>query len=209
MLASEILTRVKNVFGDTAAVQIDDVMMLDWVNDGQTDICRKAECLESVYSTNIVVGTDAYGYPPDFIKEQRVTVNGYKVKRTTKQGLDVLYADRAVSPVNGTALFYFHYNRKFNLYPKPDVAITNGLVVWYIRNAAVLTAVGQTPEIPAIFHEDLVKFCMVKAYELDEQWSAADRKKQDYEAALMQTIYDSQNLQAESYPSVACLPGDY
>lgn len=208
MLVSEIQTRVKNLFGDTAGVQITDTMMLDWVNDGQKDICRKAECLEGSNTQNIVAGTDNYAYPADFIKEQRLTVNGIKLTRVTMQALDQLYPDRAVYALTGNPWYYFHWNRKFNLYPSPVSSATAGLVVWYIRYAAEVTVGADTPEIPRAFHEDLVRYCFYRALEQDEQWVPAQSIKQDYDARLLNTIYDSQVEQADEYPSVRLVAGD-
>lgn len=209
MLVSEIQTRVKDIFGDTAQAQITDAMILNWINDGQLDICRKSECLEGTApAVNIVAGTDQYAYPADFIKEQRLLVNGIKLTRLTLQSIDVLFPDRASTPVTGNSLYYYHYSRKFNLYPIPGSAITNGLVVWYIRSAVILTASGQTPEIPTAFHEDIVRFCLWKAFEQDQDWAGAGQFKSDYDLRLLKTIYDVQNEQSEEYPSVRLCAGD-
>jgi hypothetical protein len=205
MLTVEIQSRVKNIFGDKSGVQIDDTMILDWINDGQTDICRKAECLEGIHSANIVAGTDTYAYPTDFIKEQRLLVNGIKLHRLTLPSIDVLFPDRAADSYTGTSLYYFHHNRSFNLYPKPVSNITNGLVVWYIRNAASAAAI---PEIPDIYHEDLVRYCLMRAWEQDENFGQAQVAKQEYDQRLLQTIADSNDESSESYPSVRLIAGD-
>ena len=208
MLVSDIQSRVKNLFGDTAGAQITDAMILDWINDGQTDICRKAECLEGVQSQSIVAGTEAYNYPTDFIKEQALKVDGIKLSRLTLPSIDMLYPDRAADTYRGSPLYYFHHNRQFKLYPLPATSGTNNLVVWYIRYATTLTAGGNTPEIPSIYHEDLVRFCLWHALEQDEQWTPAQAAKQDYETRLLTTIADSQVEYSDTYPSVRALPGD-
>jgi hypothetical protein len=209
MFVSEIQDRVKNIFGDTAGVQIDDPMILDWINDGQTDICRKAECLSGLHTASIVAGTGGYPYPADFIKEVAVKVNGVKLARLTQPSIDVLFPDRDEETIRGNSLYYFHWNRNVNLYPKPEISTANGLVMWYIRTAAQLTGSAQTPEIPAIFHEDLVEYCIWRALQQDEQWPAAREKKSEYDARLLQTVYDSKTLDANEYPAVRMIAGDY
>jgi hypothetical protein len=208
VFVSEIQDRVKNIFGDMAGIQIQDPMILDWINDGQTDICRKAECLMGVYAVSTVVGTSAYAYPVDFIKEQVVKLDGYKLARLTLPSIDVLFPDREVENVRGNPLYYYHWNRSINLYPTPGTAVTNGLTLWYIRNAAQLTGSAQTPEIPGIYHEDLVEYCLYRALQQDEQWVPAREKKMDYDKRLMETIYDSQNEGSQSYPAVQLCAGD-
>jgi hypothetical protein len=208
MLVSEIQTQVKNIFGDTAQAQITDAMILDWINNGQMDICRKSECLEAPYTANLVAGTDQYAYPADFIKEQRLMVNGIKMVRLTLSSIDMLFPDRLSAPMQSSTLYYFHWQRKFNLYPVPPASVTGGLVVWYVRYAATLTAPGNTPEIPTMFHEDLVRFCLWHAWEQDQEWGAAQQAKQDYDTRLLKTIYDSQVEESESYPAVQLCAGD-
>lgn len=208
MFVSEISDRVKNIFGDTSGVQITDPMILDWVNDGQIDICRKAECLEGIQSINLVAGTDSYAYAVDFIKEQRIAVNGIKARRMTLPALDILFPDRSATITSGNPLYYYHHNRKFNLYPSPGATAAAGMLVWYIRNAVQLTASNQTPEIPVIFHEDLVRYCLWRALEQDEQWVPSRDMHTDYDNRLMNTIYDSNVKQSEAYPSVQLCPGD-
>lgn len=205
MLTSEIQSRVKNIFGDNSGAQIDSPMILDWINDGQTDICRKAECLEGIYTTSVVAGTDVYPYPTDFIKEQRLLVNGIKLSRLTLPSIDVLFPDRGADSYTGSSLYYFHHNRSFNLYPKPGSNITNGLVVWYIRNA---TPVAVEPEIPSVFHEDLVRYCLMRAWELDENFGQAQVAKQEYDQRLLNTIADSNDYSSNSYPAVRLIAGD-
>jgi hypothetical protein len=162
-----------------------------------------------VHTANLVSGTEAYAYPVDFIKEQRLTAVGVKLNRQTIVSIDVLYPDRAVAPAaSGNPIYYFHHDREFHLYPAPSVSTTNGLVVWYVRNAAQLTGSVQIPEIPTIFHEDLVEYCLYRALQQDEQWVPAREQKNNYEARLMNTIYDSNVKQSESYPSVQLCVGD-
>lgn len=209
MLVADIERRVLTLFGDKAGVQIDEDMIHDWINDGQVDICRKAECLEAVIPYNLAVGTDSYPYPADFIKEQRVLVNGIKASRLTVSAIDILFPDREAIQAQGNPLYYFHHARNLVLYPVPSVAVTAGLVVWYIRTAAKIASSTQTPEIPEMYHEDLVRYCMIRAFEQDEEWSAAQQAKQEYDAHMLNTIYDSHTLQSESYPAVQLSPGDY
>ena len=209
MFVSEIQDRVKGIFGDPGSVQIDDAMILNWINDGQTDICRKAECLMNIQTQSVSVGVTAYNYPTDFIREQSVKIGGIKLCRLTLTSIDVLFPDREADNFTGRPLYYFHWNRQINLYPKPDVNITNGLTLWYIRNATILTSSAQIPEIPSIFHEDLVEYCFYRALQFDENWTAAKEKKAEYDTRLLQTIYDSRNEVEESYPAVTLVPGDY
>lgn len=210
MLVSDIQTRVKNIFGDKAQAQIDDPMILDWINDGQKDICRKAECLETIQISSITGGSSSYPYPSDLIKERSVKVSGILLKRLTLSSIDVLFPDReSVTPVvTGSPLYYYSWSRTINLYPTPPSNISNGLNIWYVRNATLLTTTGQTPEIPDIFHEDLVRYCLWRAFEQDQDWAGAGQFKSDYDMRLLSTIYDSNVQQSEAYPSVQLCAGD-
>lgn len=209
MLVSDILRRVQNIFGDTSGVQVTLPNVIDWINDGQTDICRKAECLEGIQTINVANGTESYPYAADFIKDQKVMAQGVKLTRMTMQAIDVLYPDRAFMANTGNPLYYYHRNRAITLYPIPNYNLTGGLIVWYIRDAVDVTAVGNTPEVPLIFHEDLVRYCVIRAFELDQEWAAAQQAKQDYDMRLLNTIYDTHSNDSEAYPSVQLIAGDW
>lgn len=207
MLVSDIQRRVQNIFGDTASVQITLPNIVDWVNDGQKDICRKAECLETTVTPTLTGGTPTYAYPADFIKERVVKVNGLKLCRLTLASIDVLYPDRDSSPASGNPLYYYHWGRALNFYPTPSSNMP--LTLMYVQYAALIAAGGDTPAIPDLFHEDIVRYCFWHALEQDEQWTAAQVAKQVYDERLMQTIYDCNVRESETYPSVQLCAGDY
>jgi hypothetical protein len=208
MQVSDIVRRVTNIFGDKDQVQIDQDMILDWINDGQKDICRKAECLEDIYTAGIIAGNLSFIYPQYFLKELTVKVAGIKLSRLTYQSFNVLYPDWEADQGRGNPLYYYHYQGSIWVWPRPAVDDVDGFQMYYIRYAPPLIDDNSSPMIPEVFHEDLVEYCLWRALQQDEQWVPAREKKAEYESRLLETIYDSKNLQAESYPAVRLCPGD-
>lgn len=206
MYVSQIQARTQKLFGDVSGAQIDGPMILDWINDGQTDICRKAECLEAIFSDTLGVGDNTLLRPVDFIRESWVKVNGVKLQRQTAQSIDILYPERSADTSRGQPLYYYHFSQSIHFYPTPDIAYD--ITMAYIRNAIELTASEQVPEIPYIFHGDLVQYCFYRALQNDEQWVPAREARDEYGKMVLQTMYDSKNLDAETYPSVRSIAGD-
>lgn len=210
MFVSEIQSRVKNLFGDTAGVQITDAMTLEWINDGQLDIARKTECLEGSYSINSVAGTMGYALPTDFFKDIRVTYDGMPMRKTTQGYMDTFWAGHEKTPVSqGTPIFYYFFAGQINIYPAPAANLTNGIVLNYVKIPAVLTGSAQTPEIPDEFHGNIVTYSHWRALQQDEQWPAADRLKQEYDEAVLSSIHDTHVTEKDSYPSVNLIAGDW
>jgi hypothetical protein len=206
MFVSEIQSRVQNIFGDTAGAQLTPEMILDWINDGQTDICRKAECLEDIWTGTTVAADSSLARPTNFIRELWIRLEGITLRRQTAQSINVLYPEAESNTTTGKPLYYYHFSNAINFYPVPDSAY--GISMAYIRNAVKLTGSSQTPEIPEIYHEDLVQYCLWRALQQDEQWGAAQQARQDYDTRLLQTIYDAKTVDAETYPSVRSIAGD-
>lgn len=210
MFVSEIQSRVKNLFGDTAAAQINDAMILEWINDGQFDIARKTECLEGSYSINAVAGTMGYVLPTDFFKDIRVTYDGQPLRKVTHSYMDIFFSGYEKVPITqGTPVFYYFFTGKINVYPSPSANLTNGIVLNYVKTPAILTGSAQTPEIPDEFHGNLTTYCFWRALQFDEQWPAADRLKQEYDEAVLLSISDSHVTEKDTFPSVGLIVGDW
>lgn len=206
MTVIEMTDRIKRIFGDTGQSQLLDSFILDWLNDGQMDIARKTDCLQGTQTTNIVSGTSAYALPTDFLKEQFVTWTGYNLIRTTFNQINDYYPDRAAYTSPSNPMMYYIRQGNLNLYPTPVTNATAGLVLYYVRGPATLVA---TPDIPLPYHEDLVRFGLIRAYEHDENWTQAREARIEYNERLLETIYDSNVTRADSYPAVRLTPGDY
>lgn len=64
----DILTRVRDIVGDTGKTRWDDTSLLRRFNEGQYDIGKKAEIFKKTAAIQLVKGQFLYTMPDDFIK---------------------------------------------------------------------------------------------------------------------------------------------
>lgn len=214
MLVSEIQSRVKNLFGDTAGVQLTDLIILDWVNNGQMDIARKTECIRASVSGTATAGQSNYAIvPADFIRPIRATYLGYSMKKVTRNYMNQNYPDRDSDVSRDTPMYYWIDNITgtplMYVYPTPVVTTVNGFILEYISKPTVAAGGASSLVIPDQYYEDIVRYCMWQAFEMDEQIGLAESAKKTYIERLLETMYDQSNEDTASYPAVTALPGDY
>jgi hypothetical protein len=173
MLASAIATRVKKSFGDSAGVLIDDTMIFDWINEAQHEIVRETHCLRStatiasassfstgqaVNSGNYMLIIDVYYGNKPLSLTDRDTINRLGLAELETQEPRSYYMD-------GPLLYVF---------PIPTSTDTTDVVVHFVPVPTVVTAAGDTPQVPVVWHPDLADYCIMKAHERNENFRAAE-----------------------------------
>lgn len=207
MNLSDVRTRVRELFGDTATVQLSDAMINSWANDGQLDVVRKTECLQAISQLDPVAGTEAYALPADFLRDKRVSLEGHKLRRLTLEQVEMYFPHREVDNSSGTPHSYWFWEDKIYLYPIPSTTGTDTIDLWYIKIPATLT--GSDPlTIPEQMHEDVVRFALCRAKEQDEDWRVAQSMWRDYEARVAMSMAEFNNPRADSYAVIRSLPSD-
>lgn len=181
MLASEIATRVKRQFGDEADIQIKDEDILRWINDAQREIASANDLLQTVATTAVVANQREYTLPANILLLRSVHYQGQKLRPLNSREAEEYLATGVAT---GTPIYFWAWANKINLYPQPDSTDPDDLQLFYTRQPTEVTAVGDTPEIPLEYHNAIVQYCLAQAYELDENWSAAQTKSQQFNSGV-------------------------
>lgn len=207
MNLTDVQTRVKRTFGDESGVQITDADIVRWTNDGQLDLVRRTKCNSTDITIPTLIGTRNYAIDR-FLDAERVEFDGRPLRLATRQQVDQWYPTaNASTTANSVPLYYIIKQSGIELFPPPD-SVAN-IVVTYIKRPIDLVNGTDPLEIPVQYHEDVVRYALLRAYELDGQWTTVDRMKSDYDKRADQTKHDEENKGDESYPAIRCLPGDY
>ena len=189
---SDISARVRSQFGDTSGAQLDDASILRWINDGQREIVNSNPILRASKLTNIVASQADYSFPTDSVLViEAVYVDGYPIDNMTPQAarqfiktLDPKAAQTAERPQ-----VWYERAGTITFYPVPNLNITNGLKLEYIKNPAPLTALTSSVTIPDRYFNELVTYVLAQSLEMDENYSAAQFKHRQFRDGL-----DRQNL---------------
>ena len=200
----EIATRVKRQFGDESNVQVTDPDILRWINDAQREIASNNELLQTVATTAVVPGQREYTLPPDILLLRSVHYKGMKLRPLNSREAEEYLVNR---PVEGTPTMFWIWANKIALYPQPTESDADDIQIFYTRQAAIVDSNDDAPELPLEYHNRIVEYCLAQAYELDENWSAAQLKAQQFTQGVQVLKYDGQNTN-DFYPMITSSADD-
>lgn len=181
MIVSDIMTRVRRKFGDESAVQVTDEDIIRWINDGQRRIVLKNEVLlEKTATSNSVAGQQEYDLPTDLLilkfiqyKESANTAY-YKLKGLTPVDFNEYidgWSDGGTA--RGVPTVFTVFSGKIIAFPTPTASVTAGFKIYYNRSPVDVSSGASTPDLPLLYHDTLVNYCMQQAYEMDEDLESA------------------------------------
>lgn len=210
MLASDIIIRVQRIFGDEAGVQLTSDDVIRFINDGIREIVYKNESLlQKTATANSVANQQDYSVPTDVLIVRGITwkdtgeTSYHHLKGLTLNEFNE-YIDGWDGSDYGTAipLVYMIYEDQITVFPTPAVSTTAAMKIYYNRKPATVTVASDTPDIPDIYHETLVKYCLSQAYEMDEDSEAFVAKKKDFQEDLNFMRGRSEWSPEEFYPTI-------
>lgn len=217
MNLGELKLSVKRQFGDESAVQITDDDILRWVEQGQDEITREnEEILEARTTINLVAGTDEYAFPADLLTLRSVKIKdgsdslGYvPVKKLGLAQFELSVERYQGIPGFGSPTFiYTTYESKIFLFPVPQNSTTAGLKLLYSKKPTVPVLDADELGLPPAYHMSLVKYCLVQAYELDENWEASGNKLAQLQLDLNRQANRSKGEPRDTYPLITVMPED-
>lgn len=200
--AGEISRRVQSLAGDTGKTFITDEDCWDWISDAQHQISKITECLTSVTQISAVADQEYYTMSVAVLRPLSVKYNGTVLSRTTVEQLDLIDPDRENGDA-GVPTHYFIDGGQLGLWPRPSASGTNNITVRarILANTAILTEL-QTLQIPDYFREDIVRYCMLKMREKDEQPETMALLFQDWQHKIAISKDIANSPEADSYPAI-------
>lgn len=216
MIVSDIKTRVKRTFGDESGVQITDEDIVRWINDGQRQICvQNDNLLEKSALASLIAEQNEYTLPSDLLIFKSISVqyaNELSYRRVT--GYDFVKFNRFIDGWDGTdqssgrPVAYTIHAGNIIVFPNPDRAVTDGLKIYYNRKPIDVADDVDTPDLPELYHETLVKYCLVQAYKLDEDYDAAGAESADMTNDVTFLRQRDSWKEQETYPTITVMPED-
>lgn len=217
MNVSDIMTRVKRQFGDESGVQVTDDDIIRWINDGQQQIVTQNEgLLEKSAYANIVANQQDYSTPTDLLILRSVhlldSASGsyFNIKffpfaefDQYVDGWDQTITDRGYSQI------YTVYAGQLKLYPLPQTSQTNGLKIYYNRIPINVSISTDSPDLPILYHEPLVKYCLQQAYEMDEDFNSAQAKAAQLSNDISLLRGRDDWKKQDTYPTITVLAEDW
>lgn len=206
--AKEVADYVKRQFGDESGVQVTDADIIRWINYAQRDVFAKKEPLKSIATANLVGGQNQYTWPPNILQVQSLRVNNAPVKMLSFQTAEEYILDRDISHMEtGQPQIWYEYGGQFFFWPMPDQSSTNGIQIFYIPAPTAIDSITDTLTIPDTYFNALIDYVVSQAYELDENFDAAQLKAQSFSDYMDDKDTDGA-VEHSTYPTITVLADD-
>lgn len=174
MLNSDIETYSRSRYNASSDTFFSSAEIMYYIYKAQLDVAIECQIIEKL-NTAIpsVSGTQSYAYPTNAEAIKRITYNGQKLQKITFREDDSLTLNNATSTLSGTPAFYYEWNKRVYLRPIPDTSSLN--IIMYTYNSPTVPIASGTPEIPDIFHMDLLDPVNMEMAAKDQNWVAHDK----------------------------------
>lgn len=204
MTYAELSIEVKRLFGDESGVQLEPGDILRWANQGQREIVGRNKVLQASATTATVATQDGYDFPDQDIYEiASLQLDGQLLPNMPYPEAErrIMAAD-PLKEETGRPQFWYVWANQFSLWPVPDAVYP--LVLRYIRVPEKLTGDdAQVLELSDEYFPVLVDYILAKAYEMDEDWQAAQAKTTSFENAINTQGEKERDAQDMTYPVIA------
>lgn len=199
---SDVKRAVRRTFGDEAAVQVDDTDITNWANEAQTEIVEKNHNLKAIATSPSVVGTASYDFPtPQIAQVEAILYDGVKLRNIDiNEAMNTVMADDPQREDRGVPYLWYEWAGSFVLYPAPDAV--KDITVYFTKYPTDLAADGDLLSVPNKYFRAVVDFCLWKAFELDEDWQAAEIKRSHFQLALDAQAEEERTAENITYPTI-------
>jgi hypothetical protein len=189
-------------------------MVVRWINDGQQEIVNNNPILKDTKYSNIVKGQSEYTFPDDKVQYiEAVYVDNRPVRAMTPQSFRefILADDPRRTAVSDIPDVWYERNGVITFYPTPQKDFEAGLKLEYVKQPDNVTFIStsQNLSVPDRYINELVNYVMTQALELDENYTAADYKRNQFREGLDRQHLRENIVQIASYPQVMADPDDY
>lgn len=192
MIVSDVITRVRRLFGDESAVQVTNDDIIRWINDSQIEIVKTNDtALQTSSFISLVADQSTYTLPTDLLILRSLR---YKyadmLSYSALKYKNMQQFDESVDGWDGTRynsanpILFTMYEGNVVLFPTPDQSSTNGLKLLYNKKPADVVDTTDALPLPLIYHNTILKYCMWQASLLDEVNEAAVMYQSNFQQDL-------------------------
>jgi len=196
--ANDVMSLIRRLFGDDAAVQILDSDLISWINMGQLDIATKLQCIQATAVTSSIVGTSAYSVPTDIIKMESVYFNNVPLRATSMDSIQTMIGD-TIGTDQADPRYWWLWANMIYVYPVPSTIYP--IEINYIKRPANVVNAASSLSLPDTYFNALCEYVMAKAQELDENLQGSQISQQKY-GEYVTNLMNIERSESGSFPVV-------
>jgi hypothetical protein len=163
--ALTLIADVRRQFGDADAIQISDLDILAWLNQGVRELISNFPINQATAVTSTAVGTYIYSLPSDMYEMRGVQ---YDTAILGSVGFDEALTRYGPSLTDrGIPEVWWTYGNNLYVYPVPNYVLP--LTIYYIKAPSLVSVSSSLLPVPDRYYNNLLQFVLARAYEMDEQ----------------------------------------
>lgn len=180
----DVKKMVTRQFGDESGVQIEDPDIINWTNDALEEINRRNKVLTAYNSANSVIGQQAYTFPSQNILEvSSIHFDGSLLPNVSfAQAEENVINGQGDAANTGTPALWYEWAGSFSFWPIPNAV--KKIELYYVKRPDRVTTLTDLLTLPDTYFQDVVRYVLQQAYEMDEDWQAAQAKGAQLDASL-------------------------
>lgn len=201
-LVSDVLIAVKRQFGDESGVQLADSDIIRWINDAQDVIVAKNKVLKAKSTSTSVAGQASYTFPSDQIHQvESLHFKGYRVPNMSfAEAEEHIFTADPLNVALGDPTLWYEWGGTFTLWPTPNS--DSSIDLYFTRRPTPVTTSASILSVPDKYYQDVVRYVMQQAYEMDEDFQNSAAKMQQFEAGLNEKSEEERTAQNMTYETI-------
>ena len=204
----EVITAVERQFGDEAGVQLVESDIIRWINDAQDVIVAKNKVLKAKSTSPSVANQAAYTFPSDNIFEiESIHYNGYRVPNMSfPEAEEHIFAADPINVVLGDPQLWYEWAGTFTFWPTPNTV--KNIDLYYTKRPTRITSTTDGSGNPTVlsvpdkYYQDIVRYVLQQAYEMDEDMANSQVKGQQFEESLNSMSEEDRTAQNMTYSTI-------
>lgn len=201
---ANVANSVKRLFGDESGVQLVDNDIITWTNEAQQAIADSTKVLKAKATTSMVAGTNTYSLSsitPKILQIESLLVNGRRIgNMSVAQAEETISQSDPLAEEEGFPAFWYEWAGEITFWPKPN--LNAEILIRYTANPDVVSALTDLLSLPDEFFSDVVNFVLKRAYEMDENESMMNYKRQEFENSMMELTDEERQAQNMTYETL-------
>lgn len=207
---SDVAADLKRTFGDESGVQITDPDIVRWVNEAQIEIVSKNQILVADATTPSVA--NQYDYDVSALNIQSIHsihYSGTKLIGVSFNDFESRYLDNDPNRTQaGTPEVWARWGNSLSLYPTPSSA-GDPIKIYYYGLPTTVDQLTDMLSVPDNYYPRVLEYVLSKAYEMDENFAAADNKLNRFDSNMVGMAGDEDRPKQDTYSVITVRPEDW
>jgi hypothetical protein len=196
------MTAVKRQFGDESGVQLEDSDLIRWVNDAQDVIVAKTKVTKAKSTIAATANQAAYTFPSENIHQiESIHYDSNRIPNMSfPEAEEYIFSSDPEQVAFGNPVLWYEWAGTFTFWPAPDD--TKNIDLYYTKRPARVTASTDLLSLPDKYYQDVVRYVLQQAYEMDEDLGNAQAKGQQFEASMNEFSEEDRTSQNMTYNTI-------